>query len=741
MAAKRSGYLTTFEWLGFIPDGETTSGESFGECLFCGKAGKLYVNDSTGQFNCKVCDISGNVITFLESWYGMQLAQNEENPPDWDSLSEDRGMPVEALQEAGLVFDGSEWWIPVRNAQGRIVNLPKWSPGKNLMATRGMDLELYGIEELSDSKKKTWPVFQVEGHWDKLAMELILTRAGKRGIVTAVPGAGTLKEEWIEAYTGRDLICAYDPDTGGYRGKLKAYKKLTGTAKILRFVNWPDSVPSGFDMRDFWRFDGEYDSLMGMVGAYAGDEAEEEEEIEGLTDAWPLLNRGERPSLLETFETYEEHLEMSNEMRDALRVIYAVIIAQQIEGDPLWVHICAAPGGSKTELLMSCATVGNVITRSTITVNSLVSGWNEKKRDPSLIPQLYGRTFILKDWTEVLDMPVSQRHECYSIFRGAYDGRVEKSFGNGVERIYSGQFNMITGVTPAIYRESGASLGERFLIFHLNQGKEPDYEDIVKAAFESAGSEVSMRAEISEAARSFLEYRIERADWPKVPAKYAGKLVNLAQLVAILRANVERDFRGDEVLYRPQAEVGTRLVKQLKKLIVSLGLQNNPPSIGDEEYRITARVALNSCIGWNLDTIRELALVDGMSMAEIMAATRIPQSTLQKRLKDLCLMGVLRMERFARPGTRGEKPAVFWLEDTIKRFWVGADMASLMRSLKMQKTSFQSEKTAKRGLKGKLAAAQMRENAALKALNGHNPAKLANGQKSGGSVRIPWKRA
>jgi hypothetical protein len=682
MASKEGKALIPFEALGFAYVSQIGD-EVYGDCLFCGGRRKLYVNVDSGQWHCKAgrCETEGgNLINFLETWVEQKRAWNDANPPDWDSISEDRGFPVDILQNTGgVVFDGLKWVIPIRNRNGRICTLRLWKPGDINRALKGPETQLWGIHELYDPKKKAWPVWLVEGEWDRLAMILLLRKAKKlKVIVVSVPGAGVFKEEWAEALAERDVMVCYDADTDGRKGVRRAYARLveSGLVNSFKYVAWPETTPDGFDVRDFWNQFANLKTLEELLADYEPEDSADivEAQAKKAVEDFPLLSSGERPSFESCLDIFREHLEMTQDAEDALRVIAAVIMAQQIDGDSLWVHICSPPGGTKTELLMACSEARSVVTRSTVTVHSLVSGFNLKgDRDPSLIPKLNGSTFILKDYTEILDMPAAIRHEIFAIFRGAYDKRVEKTFGNGVARLYRDvSFNMLTGVTPAIFRESGASLGERFLIYHMNQGVGEDWSEMVWSAFLAVGTETGFREELAATMKRFLEFRITPADVPKVTREQASRLVNLAQLVAMLRANVEKDFTRERLLYKPQHEVGTRLAKQLHKLVLALGMLNYPAEIGERELQIASRVALNSCMGWNLDALKALVSLEGRTVGEVAASSGIPVSTLRERLEDLFMLGVLRKETNKHGEGVGRGAARYFVTDIVKQFWEGA---------------------------------------------------------------------
>jgi hypothetical protein len=310
-------------------------------------------------------------------------------------------------------------------------------------------------------------VWHVEGEWDRLAMLWLLREAERSDIVVAVPGAGTFKADWIGAYAGKSVTAVYDADEAGDKGGIKAESKLVAVAKQLRFVQWPDSSPPGWDLRDFivarsesgegWA-EAALEELEALSRAHprrheAGGEGagDDEEDPSGqLPPGLPPLQEG--MTFDELAACFDERLLLTPDMRDALKVMCAVALSTDVRTDPLWVYIVGTPGAGKTMMLQAFQGSTRCVFRSTVTAHGLVSGW--KEGDPSLIPLLSGKSFVLKDMTEVLSMPPMERDQIFATLRGAFDGSVDKSFGNGVHRVYNRlceppfeRFSMLAGVT------------------------------------------------------------------------------------------------------------------------------------------------------------------------------------------------------------------------------------------------------------------------------------------------------
>ncbi len=686
--------IRPYETLGFHASG-STGREHYGNCPLCGKDGKFYVNDETGQFSCKAgaCLRSGNTYSFISQWLEVvadsPIAIRGASAEEWEEFVLDRCISQEKLVRCGIVWDGDRWALPTTNLKGVVTNLRFYRKGRKMRGLPSLEVGLWNHHTLADVDKKSWPVVLCEGEWDGIALEESVEIEGKQIRVVGTPGAGILKDEWIEDFRGVDVILAYDNDIAGMKGRKRAYTKLRSVAKSIKMVKWTDGFPEEFDVRDFIRNGGTVDDLFELVVPFK-DQLKEENDPDpedhvnpqanqrNLED-FPVYIQGERPKLSEIFKVYDEHLLMTPEMRDGIRVMYAVVLSNQIGGDPLWVHICAPAGRGKTELLMSMSEVGNVVTRSTVTPHSLISGFElPGGRDPSLIPKLFDRTFLIKDFTEVLKMSLTSKQELYSILRGAFDGRVEKQFGNRVGlREYRGYFSMVSGVTHAIYGERGTALGERFLIFRMGKPRcgLDDDTDVIMAALSTAGDEVAaMKAHLASAATRFLEWRFEKDQFPPLSQVVRHRIASLAQLVSMLRSAVDKDNK-DILYYRPEHEVGTRLAKQLAKLAVCLALQNDPPEVTEDDMRIVTQCAIHSCVAWNLDTLGFLTSKDGQTIDEISHEADIPKTTLREHLESLVMLGVLRKE-FEPPVGRGRSIARYWVSPMFRKHWRNAGMPS-----------------------------------------------------------------
>jgi len=627
--------------------------QSVGNCIWCGKEDHFYVEQQRQLWNCKRCGRSGNLYGFLrqihEQWFECTTSD------DYERLSRLRRGAAEAWQyeEAGLAWDQDRalWLMPINGFE----NLRIWrEKGGPLISTKGIPSQMWGLKDIAASG----PIWVVEGEWDAIALKVL----NPGGSVVAVPGASVFKKEWMEALSGREVIMAYDADSAGDEGMCEKGDKLRSYTSKVRYIRWPMEVNKGYDISDL------------IVDC--GKERALEKLLEMVSDS-PRTRISARVKMAvdkdvtgvtfdDIVDQYSGWLDVSPDLEMALKVVLATILSTQISGDPVWIYIVAPPGGGKTAILYPFRSVSEYcVFRSNLTSRCLVSGW-QSKTDPSLIPQLDGKTLILKDMTELLSAHPGTQEEVFGTLRGIYDGSLERSYGNQVYRKYESHFSMVAGVTVSIHGHHHASMGERMLKFQLSRTL-GEKETIIKRAIDNVGMEENLEEKLAQSISSFLRRKVNIGDLnDKIPPDHwmKGRIVAISQLIAHIRTEVERDGRGDQVMYRPEHEIGTRLAKQLWKL--GLCLTEVEPDI-NKVWATVERVAFDTAIGWNLDIIQAMMNHGNgqMSRGELVKASNLPRSNVNRRLEDMLLTGTLSSVPV------GDKFGTvdFKLCDDIKRWW------------------------------------------------------------------------
>jgi hypothetical protein len=163
--------------------------------------------------------------------------------------------------------------------------------------------------------------------------------------------------------------------------------------------------------------------------------------------------RGDVPpvKLAEARATFQQHLHLPDPL--IVDVTLAVVASSHLPGDPIWIHLVAAPSTGKTETINAVQDWPTVYALPELTPAGLVSGINsEDGRDHSLLPKLHGKTLAIKDFTPTIDAPKDQRQKLFGRLRDAFDGSQAIHTAVVGTRAHKATFNLIDGVTPRLTR-------------------------------------------------------------------------------------------------------------------------------------------------------------------------------------------------------------------------------------------------------------------------------------------------
>lgn len=632
--------------------------ELYGHCPFTDKPDKFYVNSKTWLWDSKTAGMSGNIASFLD-----EIQKDYIDALDDDQLQalvKSRGLPAGAFRGWKMGWTGDRYTIPVRDISGKMVDIRLYRLDKKQMrSTSGCHVGLLGAHLLP--KSPAAPVYLCEGEWDAIALQWLFTQLKEPGIVLAVPGAGTFKNEWAPWLNGRRVTVLFDHDEAGRKGERIVAARLTSGTKHLSFVHWPTTLPDGFDTRDWIR----YGIKKGTLAlCWERLKALCQKGVRALTDGVknvagrtirligaPVAERPKTlPTLADVHAVYRKWLHLPN--TDAIDIMLAVALSQEIDGPPIWMFLVGPPGTAKTATLIGLSDYDKTYSTSSLTAHSLISGANfQGQGDPSLIPKLDGKVLVIKDFTSILGMRDSDKEEIFSILRDAYDGRCGKVFGNGVERSYESRFTVVAAVTPSIYDlgQRHSALGERFLKYVMADNLHHEQEeDIISRAIENVDRDTRMRDELSNVTGTFLGYSFESLTPAWLGNEIHRQIIALAQLGARLRGTVSRELYDTNMMTgRPFAEIGSRLGIQLSKMARALAMVRGKPEVTAEEFRLVKKVMIDTVSQRSEDIVRCLYLQSlvkdsgPFTTQDISRVTRYPMTTIRRVLDDLNLLKVI----------------------------------------------------------------------------------------------------
>jgi Toprim-like/CHC2 zinc finger/IclR helix-turn-helix domain len=660
-------------------------GQAIGNCLFCGKTQHFYVDMKTGQWDCKVCGKKGNVINFLTEY--AKVAYEDTDIKDYKKLKKLRGLPIKVYRDWKLAWDGKHWLFPVHSEKKTVRDIRRWDPKtKRMKSTTGCKVQLYGIAKASKLSAGS-TIYLCEGEHDVLAMSYILFKANVTNArAVGALGATTFKDEWVEFFRNKNTVICYDHDPAGELGTIKVIEKLKGIARSIKVLEWPDSCAKGYDIRDFY-IDCREEAL-NHKAIFKKINLLVKPLSKLIVQDEPELSPDEIPSFEEVITVFKKYLEMNQDMVDALRVMLATVLSSILESDPLWVFIVSPPGGGKTALLSSMKTSPKAVYQSSITPHSLVSGFNSVE-DPSLLPQLRRKCLIWKDFTEIMGLHPNAKEEVYSILRGAFDGDVRKTFGNGAVREYKDlYFSMLAGVTLAIYGDRQAALGERFLKFKMLTSHTHDPSKQIRAAILNVDKNNKMQDELQSITNDFLAQRVDADNLPKAPEWVIERMIAFAQIVGFLRTQVDRDRYGDNLKYRPQPEHGTRLAKQLITLGKFIAIVEGKNKIDYETYTVLEKIGFDTATGFHIDIVQAIiGLEEKATVAEISQKTGLPRSNVTRALSDLRTINAVKKLTGQGPKSKETRktPDIWRLSTKLENLWEKAEIGRKRMTVKIKR--------------------------------------------------------
>jgi hypothetical protein len=631
-------------------------------CPTCLKP-KLYIQTQRMVWHCKVCGSSGNHSQFLA--HVAKEASATIAPDLLMRLAKDRG----GLKTSTLrMFDvgwrsekytypsllppsnGVAGWSVADLRQYQIGLIPRSAPGAHL----GLIAPKTFGDVLGSRGGESGTVWLCEGEWDTFAWWQILHDAGVKDDALGVCGAGNFPKKALEWFLGKEVVLLFDNDVAGQSGAARTWALLQAAGAKCKRLAWPaegEALPEGYDIRDLcMALKWQAKMVVAKVRAMLTDQppAGAKEVAQRVKTAAEVAakevdpkGKGLTPTAVE--RRFKRWLELPG--TECLDVLFGAVMANRLDVDPLWMFIVAPSGSLKSELLMSLDGAPCVHCITTLSPHALISGMNFGGEDPSLIPQIIGRTLVVKDFTTILSLNQMTRDEIFGTLRDAYDGKTAKKFGH-VLREYEGRFGLLGGVTGVIdsITHQASILGERFIKYRIpvSKGITRGSAAILRA-LDNLTEESAMRDDLRACAAVVLNRPISAKNAPRLPLWFKERVAELGQLVALLRGAVGREKYSGVVTHVPSHESGTRLAKQFATLSLGIGVYRQVEELDEEIYAVVSRVARDTIPDRVELVVRVMYVHGGQGTTEEVAAWgNLPLSTVRFLLQDLTLLGATR---------------------------------------------------------------------------------------------------
>lgn len=322
-----------------------------------------------------------------------------------------------------------------------------------------------------------------------------------------------------------------------------------------------------------------------------------------------------------------------------IKLIPAIIIANQLPMKPLWIFLIGPSGAGKTEFINAVTDLDIIYSLSLITPSTFLSG-SPGKGDPSLLPKIDGKILIFKDWTNILSMNREAKTEVMGQLRDIYDGHVKKAFGTGkvAEWGPGGKIGIMAAVTPIIdlQQQMNASLGERFIHYHIQM---PDRKEVATRVLKNNTNYEDMEIELRNAYYAFYKSIKIPDELPTLPEEVQDELISLSNFCTLARSGVIRDYGfKKEVLFVPAAEMPTRITQQLNTLGIAINIVNGGKL--EKDMSILYKIALDSIPQTNRMVMKEMARLDEQTTSDIATSLGYPTGPIRMYLENLALLNV-----------------------------------------------------------------------------------------------------
>lgn len=223
----------------------------------------------------------------IESWTSNLLS----NPTRLQAMKDQRGILENTIIESEMGWDGQRYTIPVRDADGELVNVRRYKMGAGASANKMLNLAGHGQAAIyrPDILAAEEQVVITEGEMDCILLNQLGIKA-----VTHTAGASTFRPQWGQYFTDKVVWICYDADDAGRKGAAKVRQIIQSYASAVYTIQLPE-ITKGFDVTDYFHLEGhstdEFRELM----------VKSMDDMSGVrTSKLPIKTEGEHMSLGES---------------------------------------------------------------------------------------------------------------------------------------------------------------------------------------------------------------------------------------------------------------------------------------------------------------------------------------------------------------------------------------------------------------------------------------------------------
>ncbi|HMA83606.1 MAG TPA: hypothetical protein VKP59_05190 [Candidatus Thermoplasmatota archaeon] len=364
------------------------------------------------------------------------------------------------------------------------------------------------------------------------------------------------------------------------------------------------------------------------------------EEKHNIENEEPAIREG-KATLTYIYETLDNYLYIDDYNR--IDVILATVLSNMLSGTPIWLFIVGNSGDWKSAFVRSLEKLNNAMQIDQITKNTFASG---QRKVQDLGSQLHKNSNILifPDLASLTSSNKDDKNAIWGQMRNLYDGFINKQTGSGVKKTYwDCHVTILACSTPSIRDEIliHSQLGTRELMYDTT----PDMVDNtfkMDMAWYNESFEEEMKKDIENCVINFI-YQKRKTFNPKIDVTDDMKefLKQEAQRLSILRSSGITDRYNNETINPIRPEIPTRLIKQFKRLYISL--KNLDEEYPDEKIK----EIISHIVDSSGNPIRSLVMdfmryeKDWSNIQQLHVDTRLGRNVVKRELEVLWNIHVL----------------------------------------------------------------------------------------------------
>lgn len=500
-----------------------SNGELITRCIFnnCdadskGKEAHLYFNAATSQYECKKCGETGNIHTLAKHLgdSAKDVALNPLPQRTYKKKSDDSKFSADLVENCHIAlpsriceylnargitdalideyklgwgqFYGQRWiTIPIKDQSGEYyffklrqdpqVGNEKMTYPKTTESQK-IESQIYDWQALKSPLEK---IVICEGELDRL----LLTSKGIPAI-TSTHGAGTFKNEWLDALKGiKQVYVCFDNDDAGKKGADKVMQMLLSTKRHRVYViTLPKELGDGGDITDYFiKHNGSEADLFGKLA----------KECLSLEQT-PRIKKVDKPTRPISFEEWRAVIkENFPDLLLAAEIGISTITQLLIRDitNPFAVVLVDVPAAGKTIAINFFSEIeGLTYATDKFTPAAFVSNAanvkKEKLKEVDLLPRLQYKMFLVRDMATIFSKRDDDLAESMGLLTRLLDGEgLNTESGVHGERHYVGEYLFMlfaasTPLPPKVWKLMG-NLGSRLFFYNTN-ARVKDEDELVR---------------------------------------------------------------------------------------------------------------------------------------------------------------------------------------------------------------------------------------------------------------------